>query len=429
MQISRDVARRFILGRQGLWPGRRWQGIRGTERAMRTMGHLQLDPLVVIARAHDLMLASRVVDYGQDDWSTLTHGKRRFFEWGGWLAVRPMDELPHYRVLMRRERDLAWMRGVFDEHGTVVEEMRQELRTRGTISNRDFQMHERTRVDSYRGRKDSARVLYYLWRTGEAMILRRERFERVYAPAEAIAPAHLLAESDDETADEFLLRKAIAARAFSKLNGASALLARNVPAREIARWRRDRLADGTLVEVEIEGLEGRLVALGADLPVLDSLNAGRLPRGWRPLGPTTSEEATFIAPLDPVISDRDRARSLFEFDYKWEVYDKLEKRRYGYYTLPILWGDRLVARFDSKLRRADMTLVVNGFWLEDEALAGSPAFIEAVARGMARFLDFLDARAIDVAAVPQAAIRRSLAAVPISPRIPADPQGDPRPGS
>jgi uncharacterized protein len=102
MRISRDVARRFLLGRQGLWPGRRWRGIRGTEAAMRAMGNVQLDPLRIVARVQDLALASRVIGYREDDWARLTHEKRRFFEWGGWLAVRPMDELPYYRTLMTR---------------------------------------------------------------------------------------------------------------------------------------------------------------------------------------------------------------------------------------------------------------------------------------------------------------------------------------
>ena len=73
LDISAQTARRFILGRQGLWPGRRWQGLDGTERAMRVMEHLQLDPLAIMARAQDLMLHSRVIDYRIDDWATLTY--------------------------------------------------------------------------------------------------------------------------------------------------------------------------------------------------------------------------------------------------------------------------------------------------------------------------------------------------------------------
>ena len=84
--LSITVARRFILGKQGLWPGRRWTGQVGTEHAMRAIEHLQLDPLVVIARSHDLMLHSRVIDYQPDLWAELAYHHRQFFDWGGWLA-------------------------------------------------------------------------------------------------------------------------------------------------------------------------------------------------------------------------------------------------------------------------------------------------------------------------------------------------------
>ena len=98
------VVRRFILGKQGLWPGRRWTGPVGTEHTMRGVEHLQLDPWIVIARSQDLMLHSRVIDYQPDLWAELAYQQRKFFDWGGCLAARPMDELPHWRVLMRRER-------------------------------------------------------------------------------------------------------------------------------------------------------------------------------------------------------------------------------------------------------------------------------------------------------------------------------------
>lgn len=119
-------------------------------------------------------------------------------------------------------------------------------------------------------------------------------------------------------------------------------------------------------------------------------------------------EASFLSPLDPVVGDRERLRRIFDFDYKWEVYNKAEQRTFGYYVLPILWGDRLVGRFDSRLDRSTMTLVMNGFWLEDDALATDEAFAEAVGRGMTRFLGFLGATALDARAVPQALIRQRL---------------------
>jgi|ADGO01.1.fsa_nt_gi Uncharacterized protein conserved in bacteria len=105
LTIDIEIARRFVLGKQGLWPGRRWRGIEGAEQAMRTMEYLQLDPLQIIARSQELTLHSRVLDYTPGLWGVLTYQQRKFFDWGGWLATRPMEELPYWRVAMRRERD------------------------------------------------------------------------------------------------------------------------------------------------------------------------------------------------------------------------------------------------------------------------------------------------------------------------------------
>ena len=198
LTIDLDIARRFILGKQGLWPGRRWRGRRGLEQALRAMEYLQLDPLQIVARSHDLALHSRVLGYTPGQWETAAYEQRRFFDWGGWLAVRPMDELPHWRVVMRRERDGASgdprLPRLARDHAAAIAEMRAVLRERGVVINRDFAMATRTRTQSYRGRKDSALALYYLWRTGEVMTHHRERFERVYALTENVAPKELIYE-------------------------------------------------------------------------------------------------------------------------------------------------------------------------------------------------------------------------------------------
>ncbi len=131
---------------------------------------------------------------------------------------------------------------------------------------------------------------------------------------------------------------------------------------------------------------------------------------WAPIDATTDEEAVFLSPLDPV-SARGRAKVLFGFDYTWEVYTPAAKRRFGYYVLPILWGDRLVGRFDPKLDRTTGTLRILSLWLEDPGLAANAAFVDALALGMQRFVRLLGARRIDVAAVPQAAIRKRLRAI------------------
>ena len=410
LTIDIQTARRFILGKQGLWPGRRWRGLEGTAQAMRAMEYLQLDPLQIIARSHDISLYGRVLDYTPGMWEEVTYQQRKFFDWGGWLAARPMDELPHWRVIMRRERESApRMHNIAHEHGDVVEEMRAILRERGTVSNRDFEMASRTRTQSYRGRKDSALALYYLWLTGDVMTHHRERFERIYALTESVAPSHLISESDETEADRFLLKKDVSFSGLSRMARTSDAYFRGIAFDKAKMLREAMLADGELIEVKVEGWKPVHYALGSDAEALQDLIAGRVPGAWTPLETSTTDEAVFLAPLDQV-SARGRAKVLFGFDYVWEVYKPAHQRKFGYYTLPVLWGDRLVARFDSKFDKATSTFTVLGLWLEDEVLGTDEAFAEALARGFARFVTFLGAKAMDAAAIQQPMLRQRIEA-------------------
>ncbi|MGZ6387870.1 MAG: winged helix-turn-helix domain-containing protein [Ktedonobacterales bacterium] len=411
LTINIETARRFILGKQGLWPGRRWRGIAGAEQAMRAMEYLQLDPLQIIARSHDITLHSRVLAYTPGMWEDLAYQQRKFFDWGGWLAVRPMDELPHWRVVMRRDRDRGLrLRAIARDHADAIVEMRAILHERGTVTNRDFEMATRTRTQSYRGRKDSALALYYLWHTGEVMTHHRKNFERVYALTETVAPAHLMCESDEAEADRFLIKKDVSFSGLSRLNRvADAFHGRGDPASAAKNLLGTMLADGDLVEVRVEGWKAVHYALGSDAEVLHDLSAGRVPTAWAPLETTTTEEVVFLAPLDHV-SARGRAKDIFGFDYVWEVYKPEHQRKFGYYTLPILWGDRLVARFDSKLDRTTNTFVILGLWLEDAALGNDAAFAEALARGFARFVTFLGASTLDAQAIGEPLLRRRVCA-------------------
>ncbi|MCL4863271.1 MAG: winged helix DNA-binding domain-containing protein [Caldilineaceae bacterium] len=418
LTIDMDTARRFILGKQGLWPGRRWRGIQGAEQAMRTMEYLQLDPLQIIARSQDIKLHSRVLDYTPGLWEDLAYQQRKFFDWGGWLAVRPMDELPHWRVVMRHERDGgpdcdSRIHKLGRDHADAIAEMRAILRERGLVNNRDFEMATRTRTHSYRGRKDSALALYYLWRTGEVMTHHRENFERVYTLTEMVAPAHLIYESDEDEADRFLIQKEVSFSGLSRLNRTSDSFHRGAPFRRAKQLIEALLSEGDLLQVQIEGWKALHYALGSDAEALHDLNAGRAPKAWTPMGATTLEEVTFLAPLDPV-SARGRAKALFGFDYVWEVYKPEHKRTFGYYTLPILWGDRLVARFDSKLDRTMNTFVILGLWLEDATLGNDEAFAEALACGFARFVTFLGASKLDATAIGEPLLRRRVCSI-ISP--------------
>lgn len=412
LTIDIETARRFILGKQGLWPGRRWRGLKGTDQAMRAMEYLQLDPLQIIARSQDISLYSRVFGYTPELWEQAAYKQRKFFDWGGWLAARPMDELPYWRVVMHRERDGGYgdsrLRQMAKDHAKAIVEVRAILKDRGTVGNRDFDAADRKKTQSYRGRKDSALALYYLWRIGDVMTHHRERFERVYALTENVASKELIYEKTQEEADRFLVRKEISFGGITRIQRTGDSYGRGEPDRAAKKLLEGMLADDEIVEVKVEGWKAIQYALGEDVKIISELSTGRIPKAWKPSETTTTEEAVFLAPLDHV-SARGRAKELFGFEYVWEVYKPEHQRKFGYYVLPVLWGDRLVARFDSKLDRTTNTFIILGFWLEDKALSKNEAFANALARGFARFANFLGVEKIDVKAISYPLLRRTAA--------------------
>ncbi len=409
IHISKSTARRFVLGRQGLWPGRRWSGKEGTAEAIHTIEAVQMDPLVAVARSHDIVLWGRVHDYQPAHLDQLLYQDRTFFDYGGALFIYPMVELPHWRVPMqRREQEGRWA-DFATPHQTLLDEVRAELRARGPLGNRDF--NGRTRVDNYRGRKDSALALFYLWLTGELMIHHRDGFQRVYDFRENIVPPHLNRAASVEEAEHFFASKSTAFLGLTREAkwgaGVSSFIERSVSRAEAKKWAVELTAHDILTPVSVEGSKERWFALASDIPLLSTIEAGKIPLEWQPISTTTRDEVVFLAPLD-IVSARGRANWLFDFEYIWEVYKPAELRRWGYYTLPILYDDQLVARLDPKLDRKTSTLIINGFWLEDPSLADDADFAAAFARGLAHFMTFLKARHLDITAVEPLTLRTCL---------------------
>src|SRR5512145_3161689 len=185
--ISQQTARRFVLGKQGLWPGRRWKGLKGTAKAIRTCEAVQLDPLNVIARSQDIVLHSRVLDYKPEYLYKVAYEDREAFDYGGWLAMYPMSDLPYFRVHMNGRSHDKRIEGFVLSHEELFERVRAELRTRGPLGNRDLDGNK-VGLWNYRGRKDTSLALYDMWLCGELMMHHRAGFDRVYDFRENIAP-------------------------------------------------------------------------------------------------------------------------------------------------------------------------------------------------------------------------------------------------
>ncbi|MES2855050.1 MAG: crosslink repair DNA glycosylase YcaQ family protein [Bdellovibrionota bacterium] len=377
IQISIQTARRFILGDQGLWPTRRWTGKSGTEQAMRAVQHLQLDPLDIGARAHDFILNARVKNYQKSFYNELVYEDKKFFEWGGWLATRPIEEWPYWMVFMERSNhslENYWQNKITRKNRTDILEI---LDAEGPKRNRDFK-DQRIEKD-YRGGKVSSLTLYQLWISGEVVSCGRDRFERIYDLTHRFVPAHLIKRATDDEAEIFMAKKEVAFRGIARLDGLKNLLRREISAAEQEKLRERLVTDGIIVEVKVEGWKERHYVLTESLPIIKTISAGKIPKQWKPTWSKTAAkpEVILLSPLD-IVSARGRAKKLFDFDYVWEVYKPVEQRKWGYYTLPILWGDQLVGRIDPGLDRKSGELRILGFWLESPKSAKDSKFMKAL---------------------------------------------------
>ena len=406
--ISQQTSRRFVLGKQGLWPGRRWKGLKGTAQAIRSCEAVQLDPLNVAARSQDIVLHSRVLDYKPEYLYKVAYDQRQFFDYGGWLAMYPMADLPYWRVHMeKRSRDKR-IEGYELSHEPLFEQVRAELRKRGPLGNRDLSGNK-VGAWNYRGRKDTSLALFDMWLSGELMMHHRNGFDRVYDFRENIAPKEFDYVATEKEAEEFFARKAVAFMGIKREANMRVelnyYLRKDYSKAEIANLLEGWKESGLFAQVQIEGGRDAYLVLKEDVQALESLERGRVPKGWNPKDITTLDEVTFLSSLD-IVSARGRALKLFDFDYKWEVYVPAEKRRWGYYVLPILYGDDLVARLDPKLDRTTMTLDIKGFWHEDDAPVKDLDFANALARGLIRFAKFVNAKKINLKAIKPIGLMR-----------------------
>ena len=398
--ISKTTQRQFVLGKQGLFPGRRWRGKEGALQALRESCVVQIDPLNVVARSHDLALYGRVLDYQPAQLEELLYQDRAGFDYGGTVMVHPMQELPYWRAVMQRKFHEPRWQAFAAEHASAVETVRTAVQERGPLGVKDFEGSPIGRWN-YRSNKDTGYALYYLWLGGELMTHSRRGFQRMYDLRQRIAPPEFDYAVSPAEAEHFFALKALRETGIARLlgwkNRFAGLIERKVELAE-ASARLEALVEAEqVVTVELEGDPKTPYYLLAEyLPVLEKLQAGELPQAWQPLETTNEQEVIFLAPLE-IASARGRAKALFDFEYLWEVYKPQQQRRWGYYTLPILYGDRLVARLDPKVERSSRTLWIKGFWLEPGTRLDEP-FLAALAAGLKRLLRLSGMEQIDFAA-------------------------------
>ena len=354
LTLSLTAARALHLAAQGLLqPRRRKARQPDLMDAIRQMGVLQIDTIHAVARSPYLVLWSRLSDYPQP-WLEQALADGELFEyWAHEACFVPIEDYGLYRHRMLNPEAMGWKYSAtwMKERRADVDAVLDHIRANGPTRSSDFERADGQAGGGWWSWKPEKRSLEVLFTTGALMIAARHNFQRIYDLAERVLPdwddARMPA--DDE------MRRVLVLKAVKAMG-----CARGAWISDYFRTRPPRLDPETLVE---EGLLLRAWVDDWDDPIyvhpdhaalLESAAAGAL-------APTLT---TILSPFDPVVWDRRRALELFNFDYRLECYTPADKRRYGYFTLPILRRGALVGRVDAKAHRRDGVFELKSLVLE-----------------------------------------------------------------
>jgi uncharacterized protein YcaQ len=384
-RLSNRDARRLFLSQHGLTePAHRKLSALELETRIQQIGFVQVDSINTVARAHHMILHARNRTFRPKQLTQLIERDRSMFEnWTHDASIIPTEYYPYWRARFRktgvrlRERWRKYRREGFEaEVDTILDRIAQS----GPVMARDLGGDEPKRAGGWWNWHPSKTALEYLWRTGVLAVSRREGFQKVYDLTERVIPdEHRASEPDDEAAIDWACRSAINRLGVAS-SGEVAGFWESVSAAEAAKWCRENLGKG-LRRIEVEGADGskpREVFALED--VFERVAAVEEPlSGLR-----------VLSPFDPMIRDRVRAKRLFDFDYRIEVFVPAAKRRYGYYVFPLLEGDRFVGRINMKhQRQEDGALHVTGLWPERGVKMGKARSraLEATLDQLRRFCD------------------------------------------
>jgi uncharacterized protein YcaQ len=376
--LSAAEARRIAVAAQGFGrPPRETAGRRQLGAAIRRMSTLQIDSVNVFARSHYMPLFSRVGAYDTAELDRMLFARRAPYVeyWAHVASFIAAADWPLFGFRMDELRATHTRPGSWAAaHGATLDWIRAELRDRGPL--RPAEIEDDSRVARTRGPwwdwDGVKRGLEHLWLVGEVAIAGRAGFERRYGLAEDVLPPAVVG---TRVARPDALRELVrrAARAYGVATAADLAdywRVRDRPA--ILAAIRDLVDAGELHPVRVEGWTDA---------------AGRVLPAWRHADavlPRRVETAAILTPFDPLVWFRDRAARLFAFEYRIEIYTPAPKRRFGYYSLPVLADDRIVGRVDLKADRAASRLLVQSAWAEpdhppDAAERLAPVLREAAA--------------------------------------------------
>ena len=324
---------------------------------LRRLGSLQYDPIAVAGRSHDLVLHARIADY-DPAWVDELYAQGAIFEaYNKGISFVPAEEVPWFRGFTGRAQK------TIDDHPEVAARILERVRADGPLSSLDFERAQHGTTDWFGMPSNTVReVLEAYTVTGVLGLARRDGSRRYYDLIERLLPTDVL--RPQPSLDERMRHRMLSryrAHGLLGFGGGNDVFSGLGAAKPDPRWPgypgrsavRDALVDeGALVPVTIDGLRGKRLVVADELELLAS-------------PPEPAPTVAFLSPFDPLVWDRPFLRSLFGFEYVWELFIPPAKRRWGWYVLPILDGDRLVGRIEPRLDREAGTVEILNLWWEE----------------------------------------------------------------
>ena len=372
LYLSINGARALHLAAQGLLQPRRRKAVKDDVLdAIRRMEMLQIDTINVVARSPYLVLWSRLGDY-RPEWLDELLAEGKLFEyWAHEACFLPIEDYGLYRHRMLDPAAMGWKYSAtwMRERAGEVAALLAHIRSRGPVRSSDFERSD-GKAGGWWEWKPEKRSLEVLFTSGALMIARRHNFQRVYDLAERVLPGW-----DDARMPALAeVRRTFALRTVRALG-----LARAGWIPDYHRTRRPHVdpealvEEGLLLRARVEGWKDPVYIHPEHADLARQASEGRL-------APTLT---TILSPFDPVVWDRRRALELFGFDYRLECYTPAPKRRYGYFTLPILRRGALIGRIDAKAHRRAGVFEVKAALFEP-GLRVSDALVREVAAALQR---------------------------------------------
>jgi uncharacterized protein YcaQ len=381
LQLSLLQARRFLLKHQFLLPPRSLSGPQDALRIFERLGCIQYDPVDQVGHNPELVLQSRLANYTPALLNDLLYTSRQL--WDGFdkvMSIYRAEDYPYFTRLRDTMKDHHYHREL--PPADVTEMVLNEIRTRGPLSSIDIE-HE-ARADWHWGGTRLVRVvLESQFGLGALGIHHRVGTRRFFDLTENLLPESIYKAPDpchtlEEHQDWHTLRR-VGGMGLAHAGAGEHWLGMfdmKAPQRQASLQRLQE--QGKLLPVKVEGLERHTFFMRqADAAQLDEIDLLQ-----------EQPQMAFIAPLDNLLWHRDRLRWLFDFDYIWEVYKVPEQRKYGYYVLPVLYGERFIARLDPALDRKAKRFTLRNWWWEPD-FTPDDSLLPALRQALGQFLAYL----------------------------------------